>query len=228
MSQQLSKETIDTLFDIDQERSSERKSSHQNLFMHISKQICQKLGGDLKFKYSEADKTQGFIFSVQCSHVQATATSELALSSQNNSLELDLRRILLVTPNIIDKLAVKFTLKSINLESKLSTAVTIEEAVYLIKTLQVDSQGTQGFAVLILDLGQFNKQISLSLYELQRSLIENDVPYIPKIVNLSSDFVSKKKKKMKSLNIAYELSKPVTKRDMIKMLKKLSYDREAD
>ena len=58
----------------------------------------------------------------------------------------------MVTPNIIDKLAIQFTCHEMGLQSKLTMTISIDEAIQKVKSLYTESNGSQGFAMVILDL----------------------------------------------------------------------------
>ena len=94
--------------------------------------------------------------------------------------------MLLVSNNVLDRLAIIHTMKELNLQRRLSTTNSIEEAAEMIFKLYVESQGGQGFAFVIFILELESEFVKSAVKQFKKSIQAKNVPYAPKIVILNS------------------------------------------
>ena len=200
-----------------------------NLGLHISKLICAKLDGDLSMRQAE-DGSTFFVFFVRClssAQLLQPSLGSLDLGSakttDDHSSQLNLSKILVVTSNVMDKLAMQFTLNELSLKDQLQFAQTVLEAGQLIVQLFEKSTFTEGFAIIIIDaeVEQENK-LKQTIDKFKRNLADHQITYQPKIVLLSAG-VKLKKEKLIQLGIDYLLSKPIFKQDFIRLFKAIKY-----
>ena len=140
-----------------------------NLSLYISQKVCQKLSGDLSMDTSE-DGKPCFNFHIQCLDSKMLLTGPNALRRDfegSEQIDIDFsevptndldslvgersqNKILLVTANLLDKLAVEITLKDLNLIDRFVSVTSLEDAVSEIaSSWQVQSSG---YAMVIIDL----------------------------------------------------------------------------
>ena len=102
-----------------EKRSSSNKSQ---LSLYISKQVCQKLNGDLKLEKNKKGM-QFFIFYIRCLNARKIfGEDKFHSTSTNNSGEIQtgndiayLSKIMLMTENIIDQIAFRYIIKELKL-----------------------------------------------------------------------------------------------------------------
>ena len=195
--------------------------------MHISKQLCINLGGDLILNYLAEDEKYSFIFNVRCYDVLKKVSQGISRASSTSFDGVSLNRIMLVTRNVIDKLAIQFTLNSFNLQSRLTTAISIDEAIDKLRQHFMETNGSYGFAIVIMDFEQVRlKSESTCIDQFEQGLVDYEIPYQPKIVLLNSGIVKGQQlRQLKAMNISYLLSKPVLRQDFVKMFKELKFKR---
>ena len=95
---------------------------------------------------------------------------------------------MLVTKNVIDRLAFQFTMKDLSLQEKLTSVLSVDDALKNIEDQHKDITSTiEGYAMVLLDLednsnaGMIRKQVK----NLRQSMREKKLSYTPKIVLLS-------------------------------------------
>ena len=101
----------------------------RNYGLAISQKVCKQLGGSLELE--QDNDGHFFRFNIVCSATGQTAgtllSGEKRLSSGRNGAVRT--KIMYISQNHLDKLAVKFLMKELGLLSKLSFAYKLEEAV---------------------------------------------------------------------------------------------------
>ena len=135
---------------------------------------------------------------------------------------------MLVTKNVIDRLAFQFTMKDLSLQEKLTSVLSVDDALKNIQDQHKDLTRTnEGYAMVLLDLednsnaGMIRNQVK----NLRQSMRDKKLSYTPKIVLFSCvKKTSKKQSYLKSLGVDYQLCKPIRMQDFIKMCGYLKYD----
>ena len=110
--------------------------------------------GDLRLE-STTDGKQNFIFYVSCQKTVLRSNSMTINSSHKISDEnkISLTKILLISQNVLDRLAIIHTLNELSLKDKLIQSNSTEDAVDKVLQLFIESNGLKGFAFIIFDLG---------------------------------------------------------------------------
>jgi len=136
-----------------------------------------------------------FTFSVDCQPqyegMTLTNTNKMISTNQGNlANQIQLSELLVVSSNVIDRLAIKFTLcTKLGLMDRIhfiSSTLEISEKV-LAQALK--SKRGIGFGILILDMDLKVKEAKGVMNMLQDLHEKHDIGYIPKIVLLSSQVV---------------------------------------
>ena len=117
---------------------------------------------------------------------------------------------MLVTKNVINRLAIQFMMKELNLRDRCTVVLNLEEAQSKIGEMQNDLTCTEGFAMLLLDIEDLKRKSCKKMVQSFKDYLGNkQVSYMPKIVYLSNSQAIKNKSKLSSLGIDYQLSKPI-------------------
>ena len=140
--------------------------------------------------------------------------------------EREHNKILLVTANLLDKLAVEITLKDLNIIDRFQGVSSVQEAVSeILSSWQMRSTG---FAMVIIDPS--HEQISFmdATNLIKGTIRQNKIPYMPKIVKIIG-YVARQNRKSNSTEAkrdgrsSYDLCKPISKQTFTKMFTELNY-----
>ena len=162
--------------------------------LHVAKQLCNKLGGDV-IMLSDGNRTT-FSFTVSCvveANQQTSNATNLVSTKVNNerSENIQLSEVLVLSTNVIDRLAIKFTLQSkLSLMDRvhfISSPMEMHDS--FLEQAQTSSL-QKGFAVLILDIVLKSKEIKKITNILKELQDRVDINYKPKVILLSAQVIS--------------------------------------
>ena len=140
--------------------------------------------------------------------------------------EREHNKILLVTANLLDKLAVEITLKDLNIIDRFQGVSSVQEAVTEItSSWQMQSNG---FAMVIIDPSHEQVSFMEAINLIRATIRQHKIPYMPKIVKIIG-YPARQNRKSNGMEAqrdgtsSYDLCKPISKQSFTKMFTELNY-----